>query len=154
MELYSKATLNGLKTPAMGRYVYFISWDDGPIKIGMAANISRRLAGLQGCCPYKLRVLAFIDGGRGLEAEYHAEFAADRLMGEWFERTPALEAEIARIVSGKPKEVPHSAPMSNAERRTALIQELRDAGWSASAALAEAKERLERRKIILSRKAA
>ena len=43
--------------------VYFIqAGEDGPIKIGYAANVQRRIAALRTACPTELRELGYIDG--------------------------------------------------------------------------------------------
>jgi len=68
------------------RLIYFIGWDGGPIKIGLADDIRVRLRTLQVACPYKLKVLAAVAGGLKREKSFHAQFAHRRLRGEWFER--------------------------------------------------------------------
>ncbi len=77
--------------------VYFIQAGSGAIKIGIAANVSRRLVELQVGNHDPLRVLTVLDGGRGAEREYHARFAQHRLRGEWFAPHPDILAEIARL---------------------------------------------------------
>lgn len=77
--------------------VYFIGAEDGPVKIGIATCVRKRLSGLQTSNPNKLHILATCPGGRARELEYHAQFAASRMSGEWFERTPELLAEITRL---------------------------------------------------------
>jgi len=65
--------------------VYFIqAGDGGPIKIGTATDVAKRLSTLQTAHHEKLRVVATIDGGRERELAVHANFAEDRLHGEWF----------------------------------------------------------------------
>lgn len=83
--------------PEASRIVYFIGWEGGPVKIGLADNTQGRLRTLQVGCPYELRVLAAAAGGLKREKAYHAQFAARRLRGEWFERCPEIEAEIERL---------------------------------------------------------
>jgi hypothetical protein len=77
--------------------VYFIGSEDGPVKIGMAIDVEKRIKGLQTSHHAKLALLATTTGGREQEAAYHRQFAASRLHGEWFERTPELLAEIERL---------------------------------------------------------
>jgi len=74
------------------RSVYFVqALDGGPIKIGVAANPTTRLVGLQTGSPVSLRLLATVDaGGARLEHQLHAHFAASRSHGEWFRPTPEL----------------------------------------------------------------
>lgn len=79
--------------------VYFIGSTDGPIKIGIALDVSKRLKGLQTSHPSKLAVLATTAGGREQEKAYHCQFADSRMAGEWFERTPELLGEIERLSS-------------------------------------------------------
>ncbi len=77
--------------------VYFIGAESGPIKIGVAANPTARLASLQTGHHEKLEILATCPGGQTQEYRYHDEFAAYRLHGEWFVRVSEIEAEIARL---------------------------------------------------------
>lgn len=79
------------------KLVYFIGSESGPIKIGMAVDPPSRLASLQTSHHEKLSILATCKGGQDRERAYHRRFAAHRLHGEWFERTPELLAEIERL---------------------------------------------------------
>lgn len=88
--------LHGLATPDRRR-VYFVGCETGPIKIGVAGDVEVRLARLQMGCPFPLRVFALASGGTDKEREYHRQFHAHRLHGEWFERCPEIEAEIERL---------------------------------------------------------
>ena len=76
---------------------YFIGGQRGPIKIGYSVDPESRLRSLQSGSPVKLAILAVEQGGASREAAYHEQFAADRLHGEWFKRTPALTKLIARL---------------------------------------------------------
>lgn len=77
--------------------VYFIASESGPIKIGIANNPENRLKTLQTAHHERLRILATREGGFKQEYAYHQRFARKRLAGEWFERCPEIEAEIARL---------------------------------------------------------
>ncbi len=103
-------------TPAktLRRSVYFIAGDSGPIKIGMASDIRRRLRELQRGSPVKLAVLAATEGGGLIECWYHQRFASHRLHGEWFERPPDILAEIDRLNTATP--APHIAGATTRER--------------------------------------
>lgn len=72
--------------------VYFVqSVHGGPIKIGVAKNVTVRLNELQAAHPYELKVLAVLRGaGREKEQELHRQFAEHRLCGEWFEVSTRL----------------------------------------------------------------
>ena len=61
----------------------------GPIKIGVARNVRRRLKTLQTGNHQELRVLAVIPCGtdgsaRNLESQLHRKFSKSRIRGEWF----------------------------------------------------------------------
>jgi len=77
--------------------VYFIGGETGPIKIGESSNVRNRFSDLQASSPVVLSVLATCPGGSKAEREYHRRFASARLHGEWFSRTPEIEAEISKI---------------------------------------------------------
>lgn len=75
--------------------VYFIqAGAGGPIKIGVATDIARRVATLQTGSPEPLVVLATIAGGRAVEGRFHRALSLHRLRSEWFNPTP----EVAQAV--------------------------------------------------------
>jgi len=79
--------------------VYFIQIAgklDSPIKIGFSTEggLEDRLLALQTGNPYRLRILATMPGGQEVEARLHESFEHVRMMGEWFEASPALLALI------------------------------------------------------------
>lgn len=77
--------------------VYFIGGDNTPVKIGYSTAVEGRLRSLQASHWCKLKILAAVSACEADEREYHRRFTASRLSGEWFSRTPELEAEIARL---------------------------------------------------------
>ena len=85
-------------------HVYVIrAGTKGPIKIGYAANVASRLAGLQTASPAPLRLLAAVAGGRGLERDLHAFFARDRIRNEWFRGSADLTSFVRRVQAyGRP----------------------------------------------------
>lgn len=85
---------------APGGLVYFVGGDRGLVKIGHTTMPVCRIAAMQACSPVTLRFLAVTPGGAVLEQQYHRRFAAHRLHGEWFERAPKIEAEIAALNGG------------------------------------------------------
>jgi DNA-binding transcriptional regulator YiaG len=102
--------------------VYFIqAGADGPIKIGVASNLRRRLQMLQTGCPVPLVVLAITDGGREKEAELHLAHRADLVRGEWFKPSPAV---LASVEAARPPEAHRRRTKRTltalAERRMAL----------------------------------
>lgn len=90
------------------RYVYFLQCGaDGPIKIGSAGDVRRRVAMLQIGCPFKLHLLFWFrcDEGCEFDANFverwihkHAEPA--RIRGEWFDGPPIARAakRIAELI--------------------------------------------------------
>lgn len=77
--------------------VYFIrNTHNGNVKIGITANVSRRLKQLQGNYdPGALIVVGVISqGGIDVERQLHERFAQYRLHGEWFEWNEEIEAAI------------------------------------------------------------
>ena len=60
----------------------------GRIKIGWSSDVAQRMGTL------KAVLLATEPGDRHLERQRHAQFSADRIVGEWFQASPALEAHI------------------------------------------------------------
>jgi hypothetical protein len=78
--------------------VYFVrAGDNGPIKIGQAANLKNRLADLQQAHWEKLVVLA--SSGSLREREVHAKFRHLRIRGEWFQPADELVSFIADTLS-------------------------------------------------------
>lgn len=76
--------------------VYFIQCGDGgPVKIGKANDVEKRLTLLQIGSPYSLTLLGIMAGGRVDESELHRRFASSRMRGEWFAPTEELRAFIA-----------------------------------------------------------
>lgn len=80
-------------------FVYFIAAAGGPVKIGMAMDVQKRLASLQTAHHERLEVLATATGGAKQERAYHKKFAKHRLEGEWFEPYPDILAEIVRLTT-------------------------------------------------------
>lgn len=79
--------------------VYFIqAGAGGPIKIGLAADVAKRLAALQVGNPHKLSILGVIRcDAADIEASLHRMYRAERLSGEWFNPTPDLLDVIKRL---------------------------------------------------------
>ena len=79
--------------------VYFVRDETGAIKIGSTHNLSARLKALDASVPNGLELLGTIQtetrrDAYALEAQWHREFAAARLNGEWFVSTRALRDAI------------------------------------------------------------
>jgi hypothetical protein len=76
--------------------VYFLrEARDGPIKIGYAGNVVKRMLRLQQGNPSALRVYATLPGGRGEERALHRRFRHLRIRGEWYEASEDLLAYVA-----------------------------------------------------------
>lgn len=79
------------------RDVYFIqAGENGPIKIGVAANPQSRVRELQTGSPATLYLIGVVPrAGFAGELDLHHRFATDWMNGEWFRATPELLAYIA-----------------------------------------------------------
>lgn len=73
-------------------YLYFIQQGkSGPIKIGIATDLVRRLLQLQNGNPEQLCLLRALRGADyAVEAKVHERFAKERVLGEWFEPSSRL----------------------------------------------------------------
>lgn len=77
--------------------IYFLQWGKGgPIKIGRARDIYRRIRELQIACFAELKLLHYFDGSPDIELSLHELLDEHRIRGEWFKRKPAL-ALLAQI---------------------------------------------------------
>jgi hypothetical protein len=76
----------------MRQFLYFIqAGEEGPIKIGIASNVTKRLSMLQIGNAEELRVLALLECHPSVEDLLHGRFAEGRIRGEWFDPwTPGL----------------------------------------------------------------
>lgn len=81
-----------------GRVIYFAGPVGGPIKIGRTANLARRMKELRCSSPDEVCLWAVASGASLDEGAYHLRYAATRIRGEWFHRTPEIEAEIVRLM--------------------------------------------------------
>lgn len=77
---------------------------DAPIKIGQttARRKGKRKGELQVGNPEKLYVIAKLRGRRKRESELHERFASSRIHGEWFHRTPQIQAWLDEIDAALP----------------------------------------------------
>lgn len=64
--------------------------EDGPVKIGYAVDIDRRVAILQTASPARLHILRRSSGTRKDETIYHRAFERLRIAGEWFVFSPEM----------------------------------------------------------------
>jgi hypothetical protein len=66
--------------------IYFVQTESGgPIKIGFAEDVGKRVADLQLAMPHRLVVLGVMDGTRSNEQELHRRLHHIRVRGEWFQ---------------------------------------------------------------------
>jgi len=86
------------KTDGKGLVYFIMSEKTQNIKIGFTArDIKVRLNALQTANPYKLKVLATLNGNKDHEKALHNKFSQFRLEGEWFEPHPDLLAFISLL---------------------------------------------------------
>lgn len=62
----------------------------GPVKIGVANDVVKRLRQLQTNQPIALRLIRVLDGDRDAEITLHKRFHSLRLNGEWFSYAPEM----------------------------------------------------------------
>lgn len=86
-----------IRSKATNRFIYFVQAENGPIKIGVASNLEKRIGNLRGSSPVKLTLLFATHGGATAEANLHHRFREHRLHGEWFAPHPDILAEIERL---------------------------------------------------------
>jgi hypothetical protein len=92
----------GLDPDARETVIYFIqSEHGGPVKIGHADDLAKRLVGLQTARPDKLVVLATAPGSVRDERAIHAAFAHFREKGEWFSPHPSVMAAVSHVATTK-----------------------------------------------------
>jgi hypothetical protein len=76
------------------RHVYFVE-GAGLIKIGSASQPIARFNALLTGSPVPLSLLASMPGGPGVESSLQWQFIGQQSHGEWFHRSPELDAVIA-----------------------------------------------------------
>ena len=65
--------------------IYFVQvGDDGPIKIGIAEDVKKRISKLQVAHFIELKLRLTIDGDERHESYLHEKFSLHRIRGEWF----------------------------------------------------------------------
>lgn len=81
------------------RHIYFVeSGEGGPIKIGVAIDVTARLKDLQVANPIPLRLLVSIRGDYDDERSLHRRFASERISGEWFRGDGAVRAFAVSLI--------------------------------------------------------
>ncbi len=97
--------------------VYFIqAGTDGPVKIGFAEDVDRRLVKMQADNHKSLAILAIIElGSRDLEASLHTRFRQERSAGEWFKPSVELREYIETLPKNglppKPRHLRTNTPL-------------------------------------------
>lgn len=80
--------------------VYFVRAGTlGPIKIGFASDVRKRLRALQTASAQQLRIIGTIDGQLRDEAAMHKQWAHLRMGGEWFRAEDEL-LDFVRSIGG------------------------------------------------------
>ena len=80
-------------------YVYFVRCQHY-VKVGYAKDVERRIAELQIGNPYKLEVVATVQGTPSLERAFHKALRRKYVRGEWFELDSEVQHLIAQILVG------------------------------------------------------
>jgi hypothetical protein len=89
--------LLGRKARAKRQATYVIrrGGEGGPVKIGRAADVEKRLASLQTACVEALELIAVLRNDH--EADLHERLAKHRVRGEWFDGSPEFLASLNEI---------------------------------------------------------
>lgn len=86
-------------------FVYIVGVVDNPVKIGVAANVKKRLESLQIGCPDQLQVFHALrvlsHSAQPIEAAAHRALGEHHRRGEWFNVSAALAWETV-VAVGKP----------------------------------------------------
>lgn len=92
---------------ARPEHLYFITCDQPnfPVKVGVAADVIKRIASIQTALPYRVELIGLVEGGAKYERSVHLKFFDIRLNGEWFARTLHL-LEYIKSVTNTPVSVP------------------------------------------------
>lgn len=98
-----------------GSFVYFVLCPQvNAVKIGFTNNLKSRLSSLQTGNPYRLKVLAWMQGGRSEEGEVHRAFSQYHTgTGEWFYFEGDLIDYILEVARNQPDHVDPGFWMSN-----------------------------------------
>lgn len=95
--------------PRADQGVYVIANQDGAVKIGIAADVRKRLSGLQTATPYPLKLRLFVGDLQGrarqIEKECHRRLDQHRVSGEWFKVEWREAVDVVRRVVAA-----HSSP--------------------------------------------
>lgn len=72
------------------------------VKVGFTCkNPYSRMVSLQTGCPFKIRMLGFVFGNQGMEAELHDVFREERCQGEWFEYSDYVARQIGHFLTAQ-----------------------------------------------------
>jgi hypothetical protein len=78
--------------------IYFIQeGDNGPIKIGKAVSVERRLDGMQTAHHKELTILQVIPGGTTRESQIKKDLIKFKIRGEWFQPMPEVFEYMRRV---------------------------------------------------------
>lgn len=82
------------------KFIYFLRpiGEQGPIKIGCSIDPKHRLGGVEIWSPVRLELICYAPGSHFHENWLHTSFVDDRLHGEWFSWSPALQNIIDRVL--------------------------------------------------------
>jgi len=89
------------KTKSRATQVYFIRAGGSRVKIGYAANVTRRLVALRHPLLPALKLLGTIPGGKKEEGALHARFKEYQIAGEWFRLEGRLAEYVAELRKSK-----------------------------------------------------
>jgi len=78
----------------------------GPVKIGVAKGVAKRLATMQTGNHEQLTLLRSFEGAAAEERALHRQFADHRLAGEWFSFTKAMLGDVGLVEEERQEPAP------------------------------------------------
>ena len=82
-------------------YAVEVAAEGRPVKIGLAQNVKARMWNLRVSCPFPMNLLACVPINREIERAVHRHLEPFRIRGEWFTRTPEVDAVIDAIANDR-----------------------------------------------------
>ena len=86
-------------------WVYFATYDGGPIKIGLTKDLNKRLRQLNTGTDKDIYYIGAVRGGYTHEKHIHHKFKHLRLKNEWFEKCGEL-VDFIQLIKDKSIELP------------------------------------------------
>jgi hypothetical protein len=105
--------------------VYFITCREvNMVKIGYSNRVRARFTSVKVCCPIEARLELMLLGGKEEEKAIHAALKNDRVRGEWFWITEAVQRFIDNPPPAPKEHADLDAPYTNLEQHEKLVKRI------------------------------